>query len=201
KGEIGGLENYVRNVVSGIAEMQRLSRQPLTIFARRSEIENVRALAPEARVLVVPHTTAEACTAAEIGHGDFDVLFCPLLVLEPLESSIPAAVMVPDLLHEFHPEYFAADILEWRRCHYRPSIEKAQVVFTLSEDAKQAILERFGVDPEKVVVVHLDVDPEFRRPPSEQARDAVARLELPSQYLYFPANYWPHKNHEVLLHA
>ncbi len=201
KGEIGGLENYVRHVVSGIADSQRQVGQPVTIFARRSEIENVRLLAPEARILVVPHLTAEASSAAEIARGGYDVLFCPLLILEPLESSIPAAVMVPDLLHEYHPVYFPPEILEWRNRHYGPTIERADVVFTLSEDAKGTIVERFGVDPEKVVVVHLDVDPEFCRPPSEAAREAFARLELPEEYLYFPANYWPHKNHEILLRA
>lgn len=201
KGEIGGLENYVRHVVRGIAEHQRRHDQPLTVFARRSEVENVRQLAPDARLLVVPHSIAEACTAAEIQTGDYDVLFCPLLILEPESASIPSAVMVPDLLHEYHPEFFSEEILAWRHRHYPPTLERASVLFTLSSDSRSTIVERFDVAPEKVEVIHLDVDPEFRGMPSDASRAAFRRLGLPPRYVYYPANYWPHKNHETLLRA
>ena len=201
EGEIGGLENYVRHVVRGLADEQRRRGQPLTVFARRSELENVRAFAPDARLVTLPHEVAEACSAAELATGDYDLLFCPLLVLEPIASPIPSAVMVPDLQHEYFPEFFSEEILEWRRERYGPTLEKADAIFTLSEDAKRSIVECFEVSPDKVVVVHLDVDPEFREPGSADARKAFDELELPSEYLYYPANFWPHKNHEILIEA
>lgn len=201
KGEIGGLENYVRHVVRGLSDAQAVLGEPLTIFARRTEVENVRELAPHARILTIPHETAEASSAAEIGVGGYDVLFCPLLILEPSSPPIPSAVMVPDLLHEFHPEFFTPEILEWRHQHYGPTVANADIVFTLSEDAKLSIVERHGIAAEKVVVVSLDVDPEFRAAPNAEQRRAFESLRLPAEYLYYPANYWPHKNHENLLRA
>ncbi len=172
QGEIGGLENYVRHIVRGLADSQSRNGEPLTIFARRTEVENVRTLAPEARILVIPHGTADASAAAELEVGGYDTLLCPLLILEPGSPKVPSAVMVPDLLHEAHPEFFTSDILEWRHRHYRPSVENADVVFTLSEDAKRSIVDCFGIPPAKVVVVHLDVDPEFRRASSVEQRQA-----------------------------
>lgn len=201
KGEIGGLENYVRNVVGGVAEALHRRGDLVTVLARRSEVDNLREIAPQARFAVIPHSRADACAAAEIEIGGYDVLFCPLLVLEPVESPVPSAVMVPDLQHVAHPEFFESDILEWRRQLYLPTIEKADVLFTLSDDAKAMIGENFEVALEKIEIVHLDVDPEFRRSPTDSARRAFAELELPDDYLYYPANYWPHKNHETLLRA
>jgi glycosyltransferase involved in cell wall biosynthesis len=201
QGEIGGLESYVRLVVAGVAQAQRTQSQPLTIFVRRSEVANARAMAPEARFVPVPHAIAEACLAAELEATEYDLLFCPLLVVEPATAKIPSAVMVPDLLHEYHPEFFTDDILDWRRQHYRPTVEGADAVFTLSEDAKRTIVEMFGVDPERITVVPLDVDAEFRAPSRDCDRAAFDRLRLPESYVYFPANYWPHKNHDVLLQA
>ncbi len=201
KGEIGGLENYVRHVVRGLSDAQSRRGESLTIFARRTEFENVHELAPNARILTIPHETAEASSAAEIGVGGYDVLFCPLLILEPSQPPIPSAVMVPDLLHEFHPEFFTPDILEWRHEHYGRTVANADIVFTLSEDAKGSIVERYGVAADKVVVVSLDVDPEFRSAPGAEQRRAFEALHLPAEYLYYPANYWPHKNHENLLRA
>lgn len=200
-GEIGGLENYVRHVVRGVADAQVTRGQALTVFSRRSEVDNIAGFAPGARVLPVPHVTAEACLTAEIANADYALLFCPLLTLEPSEPKIPSAVMVPDLLHEFYPDHFGADILEWRRRHYRPSVEWADVVFTLSEESRATIVERFDVDPDKIVVIHLDVGAEFAAPLDRQANSVAPRIDLPEDYLYYPANYWPHKNHAALLRA
>lgn len=200
-GEIGGIENYIRHVVGGVGDVQSERGQTLTIFARRSEVDNIASFAPGARVLPVPHLTAEACLAAEVANADYGLLFCPLLTLEPSAPAIPSAVMVPDLLHEFYPDHFAADILEWRRRHYRPSVERADAVFTLSEFSKKSIVERFSVAPEKVIVVHLDVGAEFAAPFDDRSTLAGQRIDVPEDYLYYPANYWPHKNHAALLRA
>ena len=108
---------------------------------------------------------------------------------------------IPDLQHEFYPEYFSDEILKWRRERFGPSACEANVVFTLSEYSKATIVEKLGVDAGKVVVVGLDADEEFGRPASAEARLAFAALELPPQYLFFPANFWPHKNHATLLRA
>jgi glycosyltransferase involved in cell wall biosynthesis len=198
RGEIGGLENYVRHVVGGIAADQNRNGHPLTILARQSEVANVREIAPNARVVPVAD---EIEAEAELNRGSYDLLFCPLLVLEPLRPSIPSAVMIPDVQHEFFPEFFDAATLRWRKRTYRASALHADVVYTLSEHARQTIVATYGVDPSKVEVIYLGVDPEFDEPPTAAAEACFRQLGLPQDYLYFPANFWPHKNHSTLLRA
>jgi Glycosyltransferase len=201
KGKIGGLENYVCNMVRGIAANQSRLGEPLVIFAHKSELHNVRQLAPEASIIPVVHDTAVGVIGRELDKGGFDILFCPLLVLDPLQPKIPSAVMIPDLQHEFFPEFFDADTLQWRRQNYRPSTIYARLVYTLSEHAKRTIVEKFRVSPEKVEVIYLDVEEEFSRAVPHPRSEGFLKLALPEEYLFFPANFWPHKNHSNLLQA
>ncbi|MBM3782785.1 MAG: glycosyltransferase [Acidobacteria bacterium] len=189
QGKIGGMENYVRNVAAG------LSGHALTIWVHESETENVRAFAPAARIVGVSHETGSAEIRRAVVPGAFDVFFCPLLVLEPLVVDIPCAVMMPDIQHEIHPEFFEPGILEWRRANYAPTARNADALFTLSHHAKQTIVDAYHADPEKIHVVHLDADDRFREPANSPPP------EFPEPYLFFPANFWPHKNHENVLRA
>jgi glycosyltransferase involved in cell wall biosynthesis len=64
-------------------------------------------------------------------------------------------------------------------------------VITISEHAKQALVEHLGLAPEKVRVIYLAVDHEVFQPGEEQREP----------FLLYPANNWPHKNHERLFEA
>lgn len=201
KGKIGGLENYVRHVVRGVAADQTKKGQPTTLFVPSDEAQNALELAPNARLFPLKPESAAATIAAELETGGYDLLFCPLLVLDPLPPRIASAVTIPDLLHEFFPEFLDPETLRWRRETYQPSAFHADVVFTISEHARNTLVERFGIDPAKIEVTYLDVDEEFRAPAAPRPSEAFRSLGLPQHYLYFPANFWPHKNHSNLLRA
>lgn len=201
QGKIGGLENVVRNVGRGIATAQQEQHQPLTIFAHPTEVENVSSLFPCGQIIPVVEETAESVMYAELVQGNYDLLFCPLLVLEPLNAPIASAIVMPDLQHEFYPEFFGQNVIEWRHRTYQASALRADVVFTLSEFSKKTIVERYGVAPQKIEVMPLDADDEFRRPTPDWAVQAFLSLGLPRDYIFLPANFWPHKNHSNVLRA
>ncbi len=195
KGKIGGTENYVRNVLSG------LGQHALTIWVHEEEVENVRAFAPGADIIGITHQQGAAAIEEGLRDGRFDLFFCPMLVLEPLVVTQPSAVMMPDLQHEFFPEFFEPPVLQWRRQTYGPSALNADIIITPSEHAKSTIVEKFRIDPSKIVVIHHGADAEFRKPLPAAPSPAFQALKLPPKYLYFPANFWPHKNHSNVLQA
>ena len=201
KGKIGGMENYVRHIVSGISQDPRIVRGGCTVFALHSQIEHVREFTPGANLIGVTHETSEAIIRCELDQGTYDLFFCPLLALDPLHVDVPSAITIPDLQHEYFPNYFEKSTLEWRRQTFQRSAFYADIVFTISEHSKSTIVEKFGVDPAKVVVVGLDVDPEFRCPPTMEAQQIFRDLAISEPYIYFPANFWRHKNHSTLLRA
>jgi glycosyltransferase involved in cell wall biosynthesis len=207
--EMGGLEYYVRRVVGGLTEEASID---VTIFTPAHRVADVRSFAPRAEIRALPESEnwileGDGCERRApsmeraIRSEGFDAIFCPVLVLDPLNPGIPSAVAIPDIQHEFMPENFGAQMLAWRRRTYRRSARRADIVFTPSQFSKRTICEAYGVEPSKVVVTPHDVDPEFRAPPPARPSRELVRLELRNPFLYVPANFWPHKNHTKILEA
>ncbi|MGB9619219.1 MAG: glycosyltransferase family 4 protein, partial [Armatimonadota bacterium] len=66
----------------------------------------------------------------------------------------------------------------------------------------ERVLREGTIAPQRVKTVHITL-PKRLPPPSEEAATGILKrwgLE-PGKYLLYPANFWPHKNHELLLTA
>ena len=62
-------------------------------------------------------------------------------------------------------------------------------------------MESAGVDPARVEVVHLGIDHELFTPDGSGDEARLEGLGLPERFVVYPANMWPHKNHERLVEA
>lgn len=142
------------------------------------------------------HTTLE-----DIIHKyEFDIWFCPFLSLEPRPLSIPSIVTIPDIQHEFYPDNFSKEELSLRKGYIQPSCELATEIITISDFSKQTFVEKLGIDPSKVHVIHLAAGDNFSQ--SDQKRnDIKIKYSLPDNYFLYPANAWAHKNHLILIMA
>ncbi|MFO7598989.1 MAG: glycosyltransferase [Candidatus Desulfacyla sp.] len=113
-------------------------------------------------------------------------------------------VVVPDIQHEYYPDFFPPDVLAERRRIYSESILAADGLIAISEYTRQTLIEKFGIDPARIHTVHLAADPVFQRENQVDGnRERVLRkYRLPEQgYLFLPANTWPHKNHRGAIEA
>ncbi len=129
------------------------------------------------------------------------IAISPAGVIAPDLYPLKNLLIVPDIQHEFLPEYFAAQELEARRLNITGSIRRADYICTVSNYSRQTIIERLGIPDERVSVAHLGVDSIFRHPgPGVEQVLPKYGLELGS-YLYYPANTWRHKNHSLMLKA
>jgi glycosyltransferase involved in cell wall biosynthesis len=142
----------------------------------------------------------------EIEHQDeiyrharrFDLYFCPLNGLAPSLLDRPTVATLADVQEQFFPQYFTAEQLALRADVYPRMAHAATLLITLSEFSKQSIGEAFGVAADKVRVTHLA--------PNEEALSAAAEWpaslpRLPERFVFYPANLYPHKNHDMLLRA
>ena len=123
--------------------------------------------------------------------GELDAIHFPLSVMLPPVDTPPAATTVLDVQHEVFPEFFSRAELAYRRRVYGWTVRRSRIVITISEHARQALVERLGLDPDRVRAIHLAVDHERFRP------DGRPR----EPFLLYPANAWPHKNHARLFEA
>ena len=127
----------------------------------------------------------------ELELEQLDAIHFPLSVMLPPVERPPAVTTVLDLQHEEHPEFFGRAELAYRKVVYGWTIRRSRIVVTISEHARQTLIERHGLAPERVRAIHLAVDHDVFTPGSD-ARD---------DYLLYPARPWPHKNHARLYDA
>jgi glycosyltransferase involved in cell wall biosynthesis len=104
-----------------------------------------------------------------------------------------------DVQEAYFPQFFTFRDRWFRNYHHPASTQLANRVITISEFSRQAIARAHRIPPSKIDVVHLA--------PDETAHDSalVEGMSLPSglpdRFLFYPANVWPHKNHDRLLAA
>lgn len=133
-----------------------------------------------------------------------DVVHFPFSIIDPsfYDVKAPVVLTIPDIQHEYNPEFFDEATLSNRRARYRSSAERADVIITISEASKGSIIEKFGIEAERIVVTYPGCSEDFRRIDDADALRAVKnKYSLPERFLFYPAATWPHKNHLNLLEA
>jgi len=140
--------------------------------------------------------------ARQLDSLGLDLLHFPAQVIDPLLVKTPCVLSFFDMQDQFFPENFDWIELRYRR-HYRTSAHKAVKIISPSEFTKQTLIDKFGVPPEKVDIVHIWASDDFRPPgdPSAAAARIRRKYQLPDEFIYYPATAWPHKNHARLFQA
>jgi glycosyltransferase involved in cell wall biosynthesis len=135
-------------------------------------------------------------------HLRLDLWFCPMINLEPRQLPIPTIITIPDIQQEYYPEFFTQVELSQRALMYKPSCEEATAVITISNYSKENIVERYGLPPAKVHCTYL-AGSEMSSASAEGLSSELDRQKhrLPQRFAFYPANLWPHKNHNMLILA
>jgi glycosyltransferase involved in cell wall biosynthesis len=139
---------------------------------------------------------------------DVDVMLYPKPCTLSFETRLPYVMAIHDLQHRLQPEFpeVSADG-EWERREYmfRNGARHAALLLADSEVGKEDILNfygPYGVTPDRVKVLPFLPSSSLTSDISEEERQRVrATYHLPERYLFYPAQYWPHKNHARIVKA
>lgn len=198
-GVLGGSETYARALARALAAYGRLDT---TAF--------VPPLAPDAGgglpTEVVDEYHASSSTAGRLRamaqasafpsslrlrFQGIDVVHYPLTVpVPPVRARV--AITLHDVQHLDLPHLFSRAERSFRRLAYDRAARQAGTVIVPSNFVRERAIDRLGIHPERVRVIHHGVDHALFRPGPEDDREPV---------LLYPAKTWPHKNHERLLEA
>ena len=120
---------------------------------------------------------------------------------------LPFVVPIFDLNHRLQPEFPEASAFgeySGREYYYINTCRFATLVLVDSEKGKEDVLRFYGnfIDEDRIRVLPYYPPIGRRALPDQQELDRVrAKYGLPQRYFFYPAQFWPHKNHTLILQA
>jgi len=214
-GRMGGVETYFRNLVRSLQEVD--TKNDYYLFCNERYINSFQLsnshFIPLPCIWAKPsplwyfRVAIKDATRIDIlklfmNRLNVDLIHHPFSILNPIGLKTPSVLTFIDMQHEFFPKYFSSRVLKARKRLYRQSAEQATRIIAISGHAKSCLVERYQIDPEKIDVVHIGYEPEFRVMDNSDLRETVRnRYGLHKPFIYYPAATWPHKNHKRLLAA
>ena len=132
---------------------------------------------------------------------NLDLIHYPVVVPLP-RTQLPTVITLHDVRHLVMPEQSSRRERAYRRFAYDEAARRADAVVTVSEHARAAIVDRLGVQADRVVAIHHGID-QTRFTSAGSPNDSILldQLRIERPFVVYPANLWPHKNHRRLLEA
>lgn len=123
------------------------------------------------------------------------------------EARTPYMMAIHDLQHRVQPEFPEVSRgREWETREYtiRNGVRHGTRILVDSDTGKEDVLDFYGftgITEDRVEVLPFVPSPLLHRPGEDEIRRVRARHGLPSGYLFYPAQFWPHKNHMRVVEA
>jgi len=195
-GANGGAKRFVLDLIEGLARRGPHRYLLLTAAHNHDELASFEAVDVE-RMDVTGRSAPLGLPDAGI-----DLLFCPMTAPTYAETGIPTVSTLYDLQHVTYPWFFSADELAHRVAFYRELVARVDHVVCISEFSRQAALTHLSLAAERASTVHIALHHRLAPVPAAAAWAALGRHTLPPcRFAFYPANFWPHKNHRLLVTA
>lgn len=133
---------------------------------------------------------------------DVDLIFCPFTAPLYVKPGTPIVSVIYDLQYLYYPQFFTPEERLSRDKTFRDACRLADRLVCISDYVRGTVLEHGDVAPEKVHTVHLSPAIQCKALPPESVEEVLGRFNLANdRFLLYPANFWRHKNHMMLLTA
>ena len=133
-----------------------------------------------------------------------DLWICPNHERYVFRAPIPVLGTVHDLMHRYQrrfPEVSADGEYEAREFHFSETCRWARGVLVDSELGKQQLVESYGIAPAKVHPLPYIAPPWIYEYDGRDDDAVRVKYDLPEKFLFYPAQFYRHKNHSSLLDA
>ena len=118
---------------------------------------------------------------------------------------VPFIATVWDLEHRKQPYFPEVSVTGWtwgeREQTFRAVLPRASFIVTGTQVGKEEIVHYYGVNPNNVRVVPFPVARKELREISLDVPVVLEKYRIKGEFLLYPAQFWPHKNHIGLLRA
>jgi glycosyltransferase involved in cell wall biosynthesis len=131
-----------------------------------------------------------------------DLLFCPFA--KPFYSfkNTPIVSVIHDLQFMDYPSFFSEKERKERKNNMDEACRHATQFICISHFVKETILKYYPSCKQKINVIYITLENRFSHAIPDNEDSILHDLSLSkNNYLFYPANFWPHKNHSMLFSA
>lgn len=136
-----------------------------------------------------------------IKNSNLKLIIVPNICPAPIYLDIPYIVTIHDLQHKYYPKFFAIEERLTRDFVYENVAKNAFFVICESNFVKKDIIKFLNI-PESKILVITSPPPQYLAKSNintEKLRDIKVKYNLPDKFMFYPANFWNHKNHMNLI--
>jgi glycosyltransferase involved in cell wall biosynthesis len=231
-GEVGGVEQFVIGIATGLSKLTDGSEEYLFLIYSDSKEWIVPFLGGSCRVLDAGKTPVESLAnrvvkqripglmklvhaidprifqksiSQERSNGLIERVGIDIMhftMQNAFLTEIPSIYHPHDLQHIHLPEAFSVRRRVLRDLMYRTFCNQASMIAAASNFVKKDLIQNYHLPDEKIQVVNLaPVINTYSEPNSRDLTSLRQKYALPEDFIFYPAQTWPHKNHIGLLTA
>ncbi|MGZ4705812.1 MAG: glycosyltransferase family 4 protein [Acidimicrobiales bacterium] len=207
-GVVGGSEEYTVRMLESLARLPQ-DRVALTLFVNRALLDAHPDLVAAFPTVVAPlagssrgvRVAAEATWLARQARSERLDLVHHLGGTMPILRGTPGLVTIHDLQPFAFPDHFNLIKRAYLRATVPTSVRHAVAVVVLTEWTRTDVVDRLGIDPERILLVPPSIDPPMPVDP-EVVRQVRLRYGIAdAPFFLYPAITYAHKNHLGLVRA
>jgi glycosyltransferase involved in cell wall biosynthesis len=137
---------------------------------------------------------------AFLAKAGVDLLFCPFTAPTYRIAGVPTVCILYDLQYKVYPQFFSPEDVAQRDRTFQDACRYATRIAAISNYSRESAIAH-GMDSDQVRKIYIQMAGRVSvSGPNDGTQ--LARLGLTSKrYFLYPANFWKHKNHEMLLTA
>lgn len=134
---------------------------------------------------------------------NFDIIIFPSQDIIPLFIKSNFISSVHDLMHRYEsrfPEVSNKGRYQFREKYFSSIVKKSIAILVDSEVGKNQIIESYNGDAKKIYALPY-IPPKHILSYVDNSTEFNKLYQLPIKFLFYPAQFWEHKNHKNLLKA
>lgn len=168
---------------------------------RENELHILNSYIPEKRrdhIPLHPHCRYWPAPPQDLlEHIAADLLYCGFVHSPFYHPDVPQISLIVDLLHKDLPHCLPEGEIADREQKVLEALERSTLIQTNSRFCVQQFEKHYQTPKEKLFPIYLPVHGRF----NEVSLGKLPNRLQPQNYFLYPANHWPHKNHETLFEA
>jgi glycosyltransferase involved in cell wall biosynthesis len=164
----------------------------ITATSTHREIEAIATRRDELICIDSPEAV-HSLTPTGFHEKHIDLLYAPFGMIRFPDCGVPIVAMVVDLLHRDYPFSISQAERQWREDYFAQMVRSATLFQVISDYTGQRLAYHYGVPVRKIFRTYLPIQ--------DRLKVAAVAEQSGRRFFFYPANFWPHKNHEILLIA